>query len=113
MSKEAKPSKIDVNIMKKASKRVRSEVLFVDYVKIIQSVLLKQLPPERINGLILTLYVMRPSASEDEIGDALVSKTSSCFTDLTDKNFDKNFNSSRIFSTALTTKQHHLSKFRT
>lgn len=44
----------------------------VEELKIIQAVLLKQLPAERVNGFINIIYAMRPSASEKEIESALV-----------------------------------------
>lgn len=44
----------------------------VEELKIIQAVLLKQLPAERINGFINIIYAMRPSATEQEIESALV-----------------------------------------
>lgn len=80
MSNEAKLSKIDVNIVKKpandnSTMRVE-ETEFVDAVKILQAVLLKQLPAERISGIINIIYAMRPSASENEIENALVDYSS-------------------------------------
>lgn len=72
-SKDAKHSKISVDFIKSYSKDAVPEMELVEELKIIQAVLLKQLPPERISGFINIIYAMRPSASEKEIESALVS----------------------------------------
>lgn len=62
---------IDVNTMKDHSKVVPEHKL-IDNVKIFQTLLLKQLPAERCNGLINLIYATRPNATESEIQSALV-----------------------------------------
>lgn len=71
-SKEAEHSKINVDFVKAYSKDAVPELELVEELKIIQAVLLKQLPPERVNGLVNIIYAMRPSASEAEVERALV-----------------------------------------
>lgn len=65
-------SKISVAFIKTYSKDAVPEMELVEELKIIQAVLLKQLPAERINGFINIIYAMRPSAPEKEIESALV-----------------------------------------
>lgn len=69
MSKEN--ATIDVDSMKNYSKKIPEHKL-IDNVKILQALLLKQLPAERCNGLINLLYATRPSANDSEIQSALV-----------------------------------------
>lgn len=76
ISKVAEPSKIDVNVVKRPtndnSTTAVEETEFVDSVQILQAVLLKQLPTERISGLINIIYAMRSSATEKEVESGLV-----------------------------------------
>lgn len=44
----------------------------LDNLKILQTILLTQLPPERSNGIVNLVYVARPSATCQEIQSALV-----------------------------------------
>lgn len=48
------------------------EFELVDNVKILQAILMRQLPSERFNGIINMLYAMRPNATSKEIETALV-----------------------------------------
>lgn len=64
--KKGENSTIDVNTVKIYSKMV-SDFKLIDNVKILQTVLLKQLPPKRCNGLINLIYATRRSAKERKV----------------------------------------------
>lgn len=71
-------SKFDVEYMKNFHSicnetNVTSIAVEMDKVKIVQSILSKQLPPERYNGLINLLYIFKnPNVTSVEITSALV-----------------------------------------
>lgn len=64
-------STIDVNMIRDHSKTV-PEYKVIDSVKIFQTVLSNQLPPERTSGIINLIYATRLSATTEEIQSALV-----------------------------------------
>lgn len=72
-------SKIDVNAIMKHSEVVNEHKL-IGNLKVFQTVLLRQLPPERSNGLISLIYATRPSATFNEIQSALVEMRFSSFS---------------------------------
>lgn len=71
-------SKINVDTVKEYAKQ-GVEYRAVDNANILQSMLSKQLPPERIGGLVNLMAVARSSATEDEIQKALVKRHQNVF----------------------------------
>lgn len=63
--------KIEVNTVKEYSKQ-EAEYRIIDNANIMQSLLTKQFPPERIGGLVNLIAATRPNAPEDEIQKTLV-----------------------------------------
>lgn len=63
--------KINVYTVKEYSKQ-EAEYRIIDNANILQAMLSRQLPPERIGGLVNLIAATRPSAQEDEIQKALV-----------------------------------------
>lgn len=64
-------TKINVEAVKENSQWIE-EYKIVDSVKILHAILLRQLPPELINGPISLIFALRPNATSEEIESALV-----------------------------------------
>ena len=71
ISKNGENSTIHVDDIQVRGKGV-TDYKILDNANILQTILLKELPSERINGLINLIYVARPSATSEEIQSALV-----------------------------------------
>ena len=62
---------VDVDFVIKNSKSV-PEFKLIDNAKILQSILSRRLQPEQFNAVINMVYAMRPSATSQEVEEALV-----------------------------------------
>lgn len=92
--------KINEDTVKEYAKQ-EVEYRVVDNANIMQSILSKQLAPERIGGFVNLLAVTRPSATEDEIRKALVSRHQNVFLHTKDMSWFLTHWLCRIICTAL------------
>lgn len=60
------------SVKEKISEKDRDECLVVNKIEILQSILLKQLPAERISGVLNSFYVLDGDGTEQDLENALV-----------------------------------------
>lgn len=77
LSKKSENSTIHVNEFQIKSKDV-PDYKILDNANILQTILSKQLPSERFNGLVNLIYAVRPSATSEEVQSALVKEFKFC-----------------------------------
>lgn len=70
---DGRVSKITLATVKQQHLKMdNDECVVMDLIDVLQSLLLKQLPSERINGVINLLYVLAGGGSEHDLANALV-----------------------------------------
>lgn len=65
--------KIDASTVKDHSKDLPNEYRVIDDANILETILLRQIPSERINGVLTLFFALRNGATNEEIENALVS----------------------------------------
>lgn len=68
---DGKTTKITLEKLKISNSRL-DECLLVNKINIIQSIMLKQLPAERISGVVNLCYVLYGNGTEQDVENALV-----------------------------------------
>lgn len=69
---EGKIKKVDVSNVKAHFKDLPNEYRIVDDANILETILLRQLPAEIINGVLTMFYAFRSGATDEQIENALV-----------------------------------------
>lgn len=65
--------RIDVSTVRGHSKDLPNEYRVIDDANVLETILLRQIPSERINGVLTLFFALRNGATNEEIENALVS----------------------------------------
>lgn len=75
MAAKNRDSKIDVNAVREHyTINSINKYLLIENSKILYDILSKELPPERINGIVSLMLAIRSTSADEEIENALVKK---------------------------------------
>lgn len=71
---EGRRRRIDVPTVRRHSKDMPNEYRVIDDANILETILLRQLSSDRINGVLTLFFALRNGATNEQIEDALVSR---------------------------------------
>lgn len=79
LAAKSKGSKIDVSAVRgHYTVNSMNEYVLIDNTKILYDILLKELPMERVSGIVNLMLAMRPASTDNEINNALVKAVFFC-----------------------------------